>query len=61
MWGAQMNGHGCGGRRGLVLLPEDCPSKGIFCIPSFSISLSLFSSMIALSTNFLKILIVGVE
>jgi hypothetical protein len=37
-------------KRGLTLLPEDCPENGTFLLPSFSISLILFSMTMALST-----------
>jgi hypothetical protein len=46
---ALKKGPGCG-KWGLVLLPEGYPWNGIFRLPFFSISLSLFSTMIALST-----------
>jgi hypothetical protein len=37
-------------KRGLTLLPEDCPENDTFLLPSFSISLILFLTTMALST-----------
>jgi hypothetical protein len=37
-------------KRGLTLLPGDCPENGTFLLPSFSISRILFSMIMALST-----------
>jgi hypothetical protein len=49
IWSGLKNWLGCE-KRGLTLLPEDCPENDTFLLPSFSISFILFSMTMALST-----------